>query len=101
MNFLRHHRDDNNNIMGLMLSKNKEINDAVSNHSEATAIPEDAISIVTPVNPSSGSGGSSFGHWKHQQQNHHVRQASVRSRAAQPIPDHSELDKRFAKVLVS
>lgn len=41
--------------------------------------------------------------WKtnQQQQNHHVRQASVRSRAAQPMPDHSELDKRFAKVLVS
>lgn len=36
-----------------------------------------------------------------QQQNHHVRQASVRSRAALPMPDHSELDKRFAKVLVS
>lgn len=39
--------------------------------------------------------------WKHQQQNHHVRQASVRSRAAIPMPDHNELDKRFAKVLVS
>lgn len=41
--------------------------------------------------------------WKtpQQQQNHHVRQASVRSRAAVPMPDHSELDKRFAKVLVS
>lgn len=40
--------------------------------------------------------------WKtpQQQQNHHVRQASVRSRAALPMPDHSELDKRFAKVLV-
>lgn len=83
--------------MGLMLSKNKEINDAVSNHSGATTTPEDAISIVTPVNPSNS---SSFGQWKHQQQNHHVRQASVRSRAAQPMPDHSELDKRFAKVLV-
>lgn len=39
--------------------------------------------------------------YKPQQQNHHVRQASVRSRAAQPMPEHTELDKRFAKVLVS
>lgn len=38
---------------------------------------------------------------KHLQQNHHVRQASVRSRAVVPMPDNSELDKRFAKVLVS
>lgn len=36
----------------------------------------------------------------HHMQNHHVRQASVRNRAAIPMPDHSELDKRFAKVLV-
>lgn len=34
----------------------------------------------------------------HHLQNHHKRQDSVRSRAA--MPDHSELDKRFAKVLV-
>lgn len=56
---------------------------------------EEVISIMTP-SPSSG-----ISHWKHQQQNHHVRQASVRSRASQPMPEHSELDKRFAKVLVS
>lgn len=36
-----------------------------------------------------------------QQQNHYVRQASVRSRAATPMPNHSELDEKFAKVLVS
>lgn len=35
-----------------------------------------------------------------QQQNHHVRTASIRSRAAIPMPDPSELDKLFAKVLV-
>lgn len=54
---------------------------------------DEVISSVTP-SPSKGI-------WKHQQQNHHVRQASVRSRAAQPMPDHNELDKRFARVLVS
>lgn len=36
-----------------------------------------------------------------QQQNHHVRQASVRNRAATPMPNHSELDEKFARVLVS
>lgn len=31
----------------------------------------------------------------------HVRQASIRSRNLQPMPDIGELDRRFAKVLVS
>lgn len=31
---------------------------------------------------------------------HHVRQASIRSRSAQPMPDTAELDRRFTKVLV-
>lgn len=69
--------------MGLILSREPE--------------PEPAEEVVTILTPSPSSGIS---HWK-QQQNHHVRQASVRSRAAIPMPEHSELDKRFAKVLVS
>lgn len=32
---------------------------------------------------------------------YHVRQSSIRSRSQQPMPDADELDKRFAKVLVS
>lgn len=39
--------------------------------------------------------------WKQQQENQHRRQASVRSRAAMPMPDHNELDERFQKILVS
>lgn len=38
---------------------------------------------------------------KPQPQNHFVRQASVRSRALQPMPESGELDKRFARVLVN
>lgn len=38
---------------------------------------------------------------KPQPQNHFVRQASVRSRALQPMPESGELDKRFARVLAS
>ncbi|XP_053956331.1 formin-like protein [Anastrepha ludens] len=34
-------------------------------------------------------------------QYHHVRQPSVRSRSQQPMPTTEELDRRFAKVLVS
>lgn len=30
----------------------------------------------------------------------HIRQPSVRSRSSQPMPGPSELDRRFAKVLV-
>ena len=60
--------------------------------------PDELPAIMTTI-PSPSNGITH--NWKQQQQNHHVRQASVRSRAAQPMPDHSELDKRFAKVLVS
>lgn len=31
----------------------------------------------------------------------HIRQPSIRSRNLQPMPNSSELDRRFAKVLVS
>lgn len=31
----------------------------------------------------------------------HIRQPSIRSRNLQPMPNASELDRRFAKVLVS
>lgn len=51
---------------------------------------DEVISIITPIS-----------HWNNKEPNHHIRQASVRSRASQPIPDQNELDKRFAKVLVS
>lgn len=78
--------------MGLMTSK--ETSEETTTVGSTTPL-EDVISLLTP-SPSSG-----LGHWKHQQQNHHVRQASVRNRAAQPMPEHSELDMRFAKVLVS
>lgn len=71
--------------MGLTLSR--EIPPSQNDHQHAS-------STASPVNNISHS-------WKPQQQNHHVRQASVRSRAALPMPDHNELDKRFAKVLVS
>lgn len=56
---------------------------------------DEVISIMTP------SPTGVISHWNNKQQNHHLRQGSVRSRAAQPIPDQNELDKRFAKVLVS
>lgn len=69
--------------MGLMTSREPEL-------------AEEVVSGVLTPSPS-----SAISQWKPQQQNHHVRQASVRSRAAQPMPEHSELDKRFAKVLVS
>lgn len=68
--------------MGLMTSR------------EVDTPVDELFSIMTP-SPSSG-----VTQWK-QQQNHHVRQASVRSRASLPMPEHNELDKRFAKVLVS
>lgn len=54
----------------------------------------DVISIMTPS-------PSVISHWNNKQSNHHIRQPSVRSRASQPIPDPNELDKKFAKVLVS
>lgn len=71
----------------------------------ATALAGTAISSnVTPTTTikRTTSPSKSLHNWKtpQQLQNHHVRQASVRSRAATPMPDHSELDKRFAKVLV-
>uniref|UniRef100_U5EVY0 Putative neuron projection morphoproteinsis n=1 Tax=Corethrella appendiculata TaxID=1370023 RepID=U5EVY0_9DIPT len=43
---------------------------------------------------------SGISQWK-QLPNCHVRQASIRSRNLQPMPDISELDRRFAKVLAS
>lgn len=46
----------------------------------------------------SPSGSSSIDTWK---SSCHVRQASIRSRNLQPMPDTGELDRRFAKVLVS
>lgn len=55
---------------------------------------DEVISIVSPS-------PSVISHWNNKQPNHHFRQASIRSRAPQPIPDQNELDKRFAKVLVS
>lgn len=82
------------NIMGLMTSKETNEETTTVNGGSTTPL-EEVMSLLTP-SPSSG-----LGHWKHQQQNHHVRQASVRNRAAQPMPEHSELDMRFAKVLVS
>lgn len=71
--------------MGLMTSRTRE-----------PELAEEVVSGILTPSPT-----SAISHWKHQQQNHHKRQASVRSRAAQPMPEHSELDKRFAKVLVS
>lgn len=58
-------------------------------------VEEGVISIMTP------SPTGVISHWNNKQPNHHFRQGSVRSRASQPIPDQNELDKRFAKVLVS
>lgn len=70
-----------------------------SNTTPAASAQPSNDEIVSSITPSPSKGIQLS--WKQQQQNHHVRQASVRSRAAQPMPDHSELDKRFAKVLVS
>ncbi|XP_037031571.1 formin-like protein [Bradysia coprophila] len=56
---------------------------------------DEVISIMTP------SPTGVISHFNNKQPNHHFRQASVRSRASQPIPDQNELDKRFAKVLAS
>lgn len=71
----------------------------------ASVLAGTAITNVTPtttIKRTTSPSKSLHNSWKtpQQQQNHHVRQASVRSRAALPMPDHSELDKRFAKVLV-
>lgn len=49
--------------------------------------------------PSPSSGIGSIDTWK--PSSCHVRQASIRSRNLQPMPDIGELDRRFAKVLVS
>lgn len=89
--------------MGLIFSKEEEV--AGDQHHQHRSSPHDEIiSIMTPSlsNGSTiiGSGGGGGGQWKHLQQNHHVRQASVRSRASQPMPNASELDMRFSKVLV-
>lgn len=63
---------------------------------------DDLASVLSTTTTTTATSPTKGGiHWKPQQQNHHVRQASVRSRAAQPMPDHNELDTRFAKVLVS
>lgn len=74
-------------------------------HNDSVDLASTAITNVTPAATikRSKSAKSLPNSWKtpQQLQNHHVRQASVRSRAALPMPDHSELDKRFAKVLVS
>lgn len=52
--------------------------------------------------PSSGfSIGGGIDTWKPAASSCHVRQASIRSRNLQPMPDIGELDRRFAKVLVS
>lgn len=86
-----------------------------SSHEQATApthnnsddlVPATNVGNVTPMTTIKKATSPTKNHQNslkaiQQQQNHHVRQASVRSRAAQPMPDHSELDKRFAKVLVS
>lgn len=63
--------------------------------------PDDIISIMSAPTPSSMHGGIIAAGGSGQLKNHHVRQASVRSRAAHPMPDSGELDKRFNKVLVS
>ncbi|XP_058053444.1 formin-like protein [Anopheles bellator] len=47
----------------------------------------------------SPSGSTSVDTWK--SSSCHVRQASIRSRNLQPMPDSGELDRRFAKVLAS
>uniref|UniRef100_A0A182JHC9 Uncharacterized protein n=1 Tax=Anopheles atroparvus TaxID=41427 RepID=A0A182JHC9_ANOAO len=46
----------------------------------------------------SPSGSSGIDTWK--SSSCHVRQASIRSRNLQPMPDAGELDRRFAKVLM-
>uniref|UniRef100_A0A8D8HK72 Formin-like protein CG32138 n=1 Tax=Culex pipiens TaxID=7175 RepID=A0A8D8HK72_CULPI len=52
--------------------------------------------------PSSGfSIGGGIDTWKPAASSCHVRQASIRSRNLQPMPDIGELDRRFAKVLAS
>lgn len=95
--------------MGLTLSREAAAQSPASpTHNDtgdmASVLSNTAITNVTPTTTIKRTSPSKSlqNNWKtpQQQQNHHVRQASVRSRAALPIPDHSELDKRFAKVLV-
>lgn len=83
--------------MGLMTSKEELVAADASSAPVCHQQPPDEIISIMTTSPSGAIGGQ----WKHQQQNHHVRQASVRSRATQPMPDSGELDKRFTKVLVS
>lgn len=97
--------------MGLSLSRETAAQSSASpTHNDtgdlASVLAGTAITNVTPtttIKRTTSPSKSLQNSWKtpQQQQNHHVRQASVRSRAALPMPDHSELDKRFAKVLVS
>lgn len=93
--------------MGLTSSRETAAQSATSpTHNDsgdmASMLAGTAVTNVTPTTTikRTSPSKSAQNNWKQQQQNHHVRQASVRSRAALPMPDHSELDKRFAKVLV-
>ncbi|XP_050073589.1 formin-like protein [Anopheles maculipalpis] len=62
--------------------------------SMSTDIQQQPCSILP-----SPSGSSGIDTWK--TSSCHVRQASIRSRNLQPMPDAGELDRRFAKVLAS
>lgn len=78
--------------MGIISSREPNTTDqTVQNHID------DQSSMFGSTSP------SKISTWKSQQQKHHVRQPSIRSvrRTPTPMPDHNELDKRFAKVLVS
>lgn len=75
-------------------------------HNDTDDLANTAITNVTPtasIKRSLSKGSKSLQNsWKTPQrlQNHHERQNSIRHRASQPIPNHGELEKRFAKVLV-
>lgn len=93
--------------MGLISSRETTAQNPTSpTHNDDT---DDVSSAITNVKPTTTikrttSPSKSLlnnGRTPQQQQNHHVRTASIRSRATLPIPDPNELDKPFAKVLVS
>jgi hypothetical protein len=71
--------------MGSLLSKANNGNDSHVNNDHRDILIECSSEIASPSST----------------MNYHLRQPSIRSRNVQPMPHISELDRRFAKVLVS
>lgn len=98
--------------MGLISSRETDAqNPATPTHNDnnadaqASALASAPITSVKPAttikrNASPSKSLHSNGRTPQQIQNHHVRTASIRSRAALAMPDTNELDTQFARILV-